>query len=102
MRISDWSSDVCSSDLPVGTEVESSLRAIGGLGYLEGSFLVVAGPALLGLAALQQGIALELLLDIGHQFQVGELQQLDSLLQLRRHNERLAMPEFKTGTESHD
>src|SRR3546814_4768278 len=52
---------------PVGTEVESSLRAIGGLGYLEGSFLVVAGPALLGLAALQQGIALELLLDIGHQ-----------------------------------
>ncbi len=37
--------------------------------------------------ALQQGIAFELLFDIGRQIQIRELQQLDRLHQLRRHHQ---------------
>src|SRR3546814_2657437 len=44
MRISDWSSDVCSSDLFAGEGVDDDLRGSGAVG------IVVELPALAGLA----------------------------------------------------
>src|SRR3546814_7886133 len=44
MRISDWSSDVCSSDLFAGEGVDDDLRGSGAVG------IVVERPALAGLA----------------------------------------------------
>ena len=51
--------------------------------------------------ALQQRIALEFAFHIGRQIEIGELQQLDGLHQLRRHHERLALPEFESLRERH-
>ena len=47
-----------------------------------------------GFVALEQGIALQLALDIGLQFEVRQLQQLDRLLQLRRDDEALPLPKL--------
>ncbi len=47
------------------------------------------------LDALEQRIALELGLDIGHQIQVRQLQELDRLHQLRRHHQRLALAKLE-------
>ena len=55
-----------------------------------------AAVAVVFAGALEQRIALELPLDIGGQIQVRELQQLDGLHQLRRHHERLALPDFES------
>ena len=41
--------------------------------------------------ALEQRIALELALDIVGEFEIRQLQQLDRLLQLRRHDQGLAL-----------
>jgi hypothetical protein len=49
----------------------------------------------------QQRIAFELTLDIVGQVEIRQLQQLDGLHQLRRHNERLALPEFKALGKRH-
>ena len=46
------------------------------------------------LVALQERVLLELGVDIGGQFDVRQLQQLDRLLQLRRHDQRLGLPEI--------
>ena len=46
------------------------------------------------LVTVQQRVALQLLLDEGGNFQVGELQQLDGLTQLGRHHQRLRLPEL--------
>ena len=43
------------------------------------------------LQAEAQAIALQLLLDIGRQFNIRQLQQFDGLLELRRHDQRLAL-----------
>ena len=43
---------------------------------------------------LEQGIALDLGFDEGVEFQVRQLQKPDRLLQLRRHNELLALSEL--------
>jgi hypothetical protein len=51
---------------------------------------------LLALGALQQRVALQFTFHIGRQIEIGELQQLDGLHQLRRHHERLALPEFES------
>ena len=50
----------------------------------------------LRIVALKQGILLDLAVDIIRQLHVGELQQLDSLLQLRSHDKRLGLPEVET------
>ena len=50
---------------------------------------------------LQQRIALELGLDIGLQLKVGQLQQLDRLLQLRRDHKALALSQLQSWTERH-
>ena len=51
--------------------------------------------------ALEQRILFELPFDIGGQIQVGELQQLDGLHQLRRHHERLALPHLQSLRQCH-
>ncbi len=43
---------------------------------------------------LEQRIALQLLLDIGRDFEVGKLQQFDRLTQLGRHDEGLGLTEL--------
>src|SRR3546814_5869601 len=60
MRISDWSSDVCSSDLR------------------------------LGFVPVQQRVALDRVVDLGLEFQRRQLQQVQRLAQLRRQDELLA------------
>src|SRR3546814_6579024 len=45
MRISDWSSDVCSSDLQVGDPGHASERALLRVDQLTGRPVVAAGPA---------------------------------------------------------
>ena len=44
--------------------------------------------------ALQQRIALQFLLDEGRKVEIGQLQQLDRLHQLRRHHQRLGLSEL--------
>jgi hypothetical protein len=56
---------------------------------------------IVGLLALKQRIALELGFDEGDQLHVGELQQLDRLLQLRRHHQTVALPKLKLCGEGH-
>ena len=68
---------------PVG----GGLRGLGGAGALGVGFMVA-------FVALEQGIALELGLDIGLQLEVRQLQKLDRLLQLRRDDKALALPEL--------
>ena len=66
-----------------------------------GALARLIGLAGLSLGALQQRIALELAFHIGRQVEIGELQQLDGLHQLRRHHERLALPEFESLRKRH-
>ena len=44
---------------------------------------------------------LELVLHIGREVEIGELQQLDGLHQLRRHHQRVALPDFESLGERH-
>ena len=71
---------------PASSPSENSARS--GVGLAGNRRLgAVAGP-------LQQRIALELLLDEGRQIEIGQLQQLDRLHQLRRHHQRLGLAEL--------
>ena len=47
-------------------------------------------------AALEQRVLLKLAFHVGGQIEIGELQQLDGLHQLRRHDERLALSYLKS------
>ena len=49
----------------------------------------------------EQRIALQLFRDEGFDFQIGQRQQLDRLLQLRRHHQRLAVPQVEARAERH-
>src|SRR5262245_35338175 len=51
--------------------------------------------------ALKQRIALELSLDIGGKVEIGELQQLDGLHQLRRHHQRMALANLESLGQRH-
>jgi len=55
-----------------------------------------------GFVALEEGVLLDLALDIGVELDIRELQQLDRLLQLRRHDQRLALPDIEPLNECHD
>ena len=60
------------------------------------------GRRRLGLGAVvEQRIALEFRFHVGGEVEIGELQQLDGLHQLRRHHERLALPELETLAQGH-
>jgi hypothetical protein len=65
--------------------------AAGGSGCIGGSFI-----------ALKQRVLFDLALDIGGELDIGELQQLDRLLQLRGHDKGLALPDIEPLGESHD
>ena len=43
----------------------------------------------------------EFFFDVGSKIQVRQLQKLDRLHQLRRHDQRLALPEFELGEKRH-
>ena len=51
--------------------------------------------------AIQQGIALDLPVHIVRQLEVRELQQLDRLLQLGRHDQGLGLPQVEALREGH-
>ena len=51
--------------------------------------------------ALEQRVALELLLDPSLDLEIGELEELDRLPQLRRHHQRLAEAEIEPRTDRH-
>ena len=53
------------------------------------------------IGAVEQRIALQLLLDIGREVQIRQLQQLDRLHQLRRHHQRLRLAEFEALRQCH-
>ena len=55
----------------------------------------------LRLLAGQQRIAIELLLKKGLELKVGQLQQLDGLLQLRGHDQTLALAKFQSCSDRH-
>jgi hypothetical protein len=54
-----------------------------------------------GLAHLEQRIALQRFADEGLDLQVGQRQQLDRLLQLRRHHQRLRLAQIETRAQRH-
>ena len=56
---------------------------------------------LAALVTLEERVALQLLVDEGLELDVGHLQQLDRLLQLRRHDESLALAEFEPLVQRH-
>ena len=62
----------------------------------------VGGLAVALAAALEQRIALQLGLDIAGEIEIGQLQQLDGLHQLRRHHQRLALPELESLGKRHN
>ena len=51
--------------------------------------------------ALEQRIALELFLDERDEIEIGQLQQLDRLHQLRRHHQRLRLPKLEALCQRH-
>ena len=53
------------------------------------------GVARAGFGAFEEGVFLKLLFDVFGQFLIRQLQQLDRLLQLRRHHQLLGLPEFQ-------
>ena len=63
-------------------------RHIGGLRLFRGDAL---GLGFAAFVAFKQRIAFEFALDKGLQFEIGHLQQLDRLLQLRRHHQGLSL-----------
>ena len=56
---------------------------------------------LVPLVTLEQRIALKFLVDENLKLDIRHLQQLDRLLQLRRHDERLALAEFEPLVQRH-
>ena len=72
-------------------EVGGSLRRIG----------CERTAGLVCLLALEQRVPLKLGLDEGGKLDIGELQQLDRLLQLRRHHQAVALPKLKLCGERH-
>ncbi len=57
--------------------------------------------ALIAIGALKQGIALKLRVHEGAELEAGHLQQLDRLLELRRHHQLLALPKLQAGAYGH-
>ena len=55
----------------------------------------------LDFAHFQQRVRLQRVADEGLDFQIGQRQQLDRLLQLRRHHQRLGLPQIEARTQRH-
>ena len=54
-----------------------------------------------GLAEIEQGIGFQRLADERFDLEVGQRQQLDRLLELRRHHQRLGLAQVQAGAEGH-
>src|SRR3546814_7994196 len=76
MRISDWSSDVCSSDLPDGEALLSELKAVDGAYPLYGTMRLESGarqgPPPSGAIWIGKDLASRLALKVGSQVKFGE------------------------------
>ncbi|MGY4599815.1 hypothetical protein ACVWXL_007561 [Bradyrhizobium sp. GM22.5] len=98
-------------DLGAGAEILAHplfLAGLEGFARPAARLVVVAAVAVIELAGLgralargrlvigpfQQGITLEFLFDERREIEIGQLQQLDRLHQLRRHDQRLRLPEL--------
>ncbi len=64
-------------------------------------YAISGGSVIEGAARLQQRVFFKLSRDEGVDFEIGEGQQFDRLLKLRRHNQRLALPQVETRPERH-
>ena len=76
-------------------------RAVNGFGRAGGISLSALRLAAFGIFALQQRVFLELGFDIFRKLEIGELQQLDRLLQLRRHHQGLALFQLEALCQRH-
>src|SRR3546814_7693850 len=80
------------------------MRAVSGValgGGIDSRALLVHRRALQqsvvgALVAIEQRVLLEFSVNFRREFQVGKLEQLDGLLQLRRHDQRLALAQFQS------
>ncbi len=52
--------------------------------------------------ALEKRVLFELPLDVGRELQVGEFEQLDRLLKLRRHHQGLGLPQIEALGQGHN
>jgi hypothetical protein len=91
---------------PVGDGVAARHEHIGSLGLRRlrrGGRIRLRrlGVELLAAAAVEQGILVQLLGDEALDLEVGERQQSDRLLELRRHHQRLALPEVEARPDRH-
>ena len=77
----------------LGTVVQARLDRVGpGMALMVGRYAVnLVGARFVG--SLQKRISLKFFLNEGREFQVGELQKLDGLQELRRHHQGLALGE---------
>ncbi len=57
--------------------------------------------ALFGVLALEQRVPFELSLDEARKLEVGKLQELDRLLELRRHHQTVGLAEFELCGDRH-
>src|SRR5471032_1509203 len=79
-----------------------SSKRVGGVDRQGGHGSVgLVARTVVGACFLQKGVLFQLLLDEGGEFQVRKLQELDRLLQLRRHSECLARGQNETRTDTH-
>src|SRR3546814_6756668 len=83
------------------------MRAVSGValgGGIDSRALLVHRRALQqsvvgALVAIEQRVLLEFSVNFRREFQVGKLEQLDGLLQLRRHDQRLALAQLQRSEE---
>ena len=82
-------------------KIVAAQRHIGALagGAFRGAFRRFIDRRGLAVVAFQQRIFFQLGFAIFGQFDIGQLQQLDRLLQLRRHDQRLALPQLQSWTD---
>ena len=77
--------------------VLSGAVELGGIAISVGCF----GPFVVGFRPFQKRVPLEFGVDIGDKVEIGKLEQFDRLHQLRRHHQRLALPEFELLRKRH-
>ena len=89
----------------IGAGIELGLGPSGrvghGIGIVTGDVVGRLRGLRLRLIPGQKGVLLQLLLDKDLELEIGELQKLYRLLQLRRDDQTLALPELKTRTKRH-
>jgi hypothetical protein len=83
----------------VGRAVARGDQLIGGRGFDRGGGGDRDRPLLAG---IEQRVLFDLGADERLEFDVGQRQQLDRLLELDRHDQRLALAKIEAGTQAHD